>query len=220
MSASSGPMLHVAGSNAWIVGGYGDNFTYDGSTYTPTNGFVTIDVNDESNEGTVIGEWGVDNWEYDASKPPATGRMKVVWTTFDGPADFMDGGIASDLMLHGNSGQEAPVLPTVFSHSAGWGHADVYLNDEILYEGVVAHYMVTEGTRDPITHAIHKGDGTGMFVPTPMGGDSDDGFVYPDQILTHLVVHTDEPDPANFPGFTMFMHINFENNAVSSVSMQ
>ena len=211
-------VFHVAAGNAWIVGGFGDNFTYTGERYTQTDGYVTIDVNDETNEGVLVAQWETKDWKYDDTKSPATGTMKVIWTDFFGEADFMDGGIANDLMLHGDSGQEAPVLPTVYTYSAGWGSADVYLNDEMIYEDVVAHYMTTDGTRDPITHAVHTKDGAGIFSPTPKGGDSGDGFTYPDRILTHVVVHTDVKDTNNFPPFTMFMHINFENTSISTVS--
>lgn len=211
-------VFHVAAGNAWIVGGFGDNFTYSGERYIQTNGHVTIDVNDETNEGVLVAQWETMDWKYDDTKSPATGTMKVIWTDFFGEGDFMDGGIANDLQLHGDSGQEAPVLPTVYTYSAGWGSADVYLNDEMIYDDVVAHYMTTDGTRDPITHAVHTKDGVGIFSPTPKGGDSGDGFTYPDRILTHVVVHTDVKDTNNFPPFTMFMHINFENTSISTVS--
>lgn len=216
--ASVVPMFHAQGSNTWIVGGYGDNFIYDGSGYDRVNGYITIDVDDETNTGIVFAEWRVDDWKYDDSKPSATGWMKVVWTEFVGPADFMDGGIASNLFLHGDSGQEAPVLPTVYTYSAAWGRADIYLNDEKIYDDVEAHYMVTEGTRDPVNRAVHKKDGVTVFVPAPMGGDSGDGFTYPQRMMTHLVLHTDVRDPDNFPPFTMFMHVNFENTSISNVT--
>ncbi len=211
-------VFHAAAGNAWIVGGYGDNFNYTGEKYTQTDGFVTIDVNDETNEGVLVAQWDARDWKYDDSKSPATGTMKVIWTDFFGEADFMDGGIANDLLLHGDSGQEAPVLPTVYTYSGGWGSADVYLNDEMIYDDVVAHYMVTDGTRDPVTHAVHTRDGVGIFTPAPKGGDPGDGFTYPDRVLTHVVVHTDVKDPNNFPPFTMFMHVNFENTSISTVS--
>ena len=218
-SKGAGAMFHAEGSNAWIVGGYGNNFVYNGEKYVRTNGFVTIDVNDKTNEGILIAEWDVKDWQYDASKPAATGRMKVIWSDFFGSADFMDGGIAGNLYLHGDSGKEAPVLPTIYTYSAGWGTADIFLNGQKIYDDVVAHYMVTEGTRDPLTHAVHKKDGKAIFVPKPMGGDSGDGFTYSHRIMTHVVVHTDIADQGkNFPPFTMFMHINFENTAISLVS--
>ncbi len=214
-------MFHATASNVWIVGGYGDNFVYTGENYTPTDGFLTIDVIDETNEGMLVAQWDVRDWKYDDSKPRASGTMKVIWTDFFGQTDltdFMDGGISNDLHLHGDSGQESPLLPTLYTYSAGWGSADVYLNDEMLYDHVVAHYMVTDGTRDPRTHAVHTRDGVGIFKPAPKGGDPGDGFTYPERILTHLVVHTDVLDRNNFPPFTMFMHINFENTSISTAS--
>ena len=211
-----GDEVHVSGANAWIVGGYGHNFVYDGNGYTPTRGFVTIDVNNKTNEGILVAEWDVKNWKYDASQPAATGTMKVIWTNFFAPGGvrFMNGGIAHNLFLHGDSGQEAPVLPKVFTYTAGWGLADVYLAGQKIYSDVVAHYMVTDGTRDPIDHSVHTADGKGFFNPMKPG----DGFTYPERVLTHVVVHTDERDTENFPPFTMFMHVNFENTTISTVT--
>ena len=71
-------MFHSEGSNTWIVGGHGDNFTYDGTTYLPVEGFVTIDVNDDTNDGIVVARWDVQDRKYDDSKPAANGTMKVV----------------------------------------------------------------------------------------------------------------------------------------------
>ena len=184
---------------------------YSGDKYTQTTGLVSIDVNDDTNEGKIVAHWVVNDWKYDASRPLATGTMKIIWTDFLGEADFMDGGIASELVLHGDSGNEAPVLPTVYTYSAGWGTADVYLNDELIYEDVLAHYMVTEGTRDPVTHAVHESEGKSIFVPTPKGGDSGNGFTYPSRNIIHMIVHTEVRDPNNWPPFTMFIHVNFED---------
>ena len=140
------------------VVGYGNNFVYNGEKYTRTNGFVTIDVNEKTNEGILVAEWDVKDWQYDTSKPAATGRMKVIWSDFFGSADYMDGGIAGNLYIHGDSDKEAPVLPTAYTSLTGWGAADVYPNGKKIYNDVVAHYMVTEGTRDPLTHVVvHTG---------------------------------------------------------------
>ena len=215
---SPSKVFHAAGSNAWIAGGYGDNLVFTGENYNKTDGFITIDVNDETNEGMLVAQWEVEDWKYDASAPRAKGTMKVVWTDFFGEADFMDGGIVSNLVLHGDTGKEAPVLPTLFSHSSGWGSADVYLNDEMIYDDIVAHYMVHDSTRDPVTNAVHTRDGVGIFVPALKGGDAGDGFTYPDRILTTLIVHTDVKDPNNLPPFTMFMRIHFQNMSISTVS--
>ena len=77
-------IFHAEASNTWTVGGYGDNFTYEGDQYIATDGYATIDVNDGNNEGLVVAQWRVQDWKYDDSRPSATGTMKVVCTDFFG----------------------------------------------------------------------------------------------------------------------------------------
>ena len=56
-TAAEDARVHVTGNNTWIVGNYGDNFVYDGVGYTPTSGFLNIDVSEESNTGIVVATW-------------------------------------------------------------------------------------------------------------------------------------------------------------------
>ncbi|MEE9284074.1 MAG: hypothetical protein V3U49_08395 [Nitrososphaerales archaeon] len=202
-------IIHVEGSNTWIVGNYGHNFVYDGTGYRPTTGFITIDVDDVDNSGIVVATWDATDY-YGMS-----GTFTAIWTDFFGDADFMNGGIATGGTLHGASGHEAPVLPEVRSYVSGWGSADVYLDGEMIYDDIVAHFMVTDETRDPITHAVYNADRSGFFSPMNPG----DGSTFKDRILTHLVLHTDVQDVENFPPFTVFMHINFENTGTSTPSL-
>ena len=77
-----------------------------------------------------------------------TGDIRMEYSQFDEGSDFWEGGIADFVWLHGNTGQEAPVMPKVRTMLGSWGPADVYVNDELIYEGLVGHMMYTEGSRD------------------------------------------------------------------------
>ena len=212
VSAAGGEdgMIHVTGSNAYIVGGYGDNFVYDGVGYQKTSGFVSIDVNDETNTGLLVATWeATDYYGYN-------GTFVAIMNRFSGPMEWMDGGIATNLTVHGASGRGPPVLPEVYTYVGGWGTADVYVNGELVLEDLDAHFMTTEGTRDPVTREVYNAEKTGLFSPM----NPADGATFPDRILTHVVLHSLEEDTNNFPEFTVFMHINYENTGTFDIGLE
>ena len=65
---------------------------------------------------------------------------------------------------------------------AGWGETDVYLNDELVFEDLDAHFMVTEGLRDSITRYIYNMDRTGFYDPA----NPTDAITFPNRIFTRI----------------------------------
>ena len=200
-TAAEDARVHITGNNTWIVGNYGDNFVYDGDGYVPTSGFVNIDINEEANTGIVVATWEAQDY-YGES-----GTFTAIIDEWMGAADWQDGGIATDVYVHGDTGRGPPVLPTMLAYIAGYGVGDVYVNGVLMWEDLDAHFMVTEGTRDPVERAVWNADGTGYFSPMAPS----DGKMFPDDVLTHVVLHSEEEDTGNFPAFTEFFHINYEN---------
>ncbi len=66
----------------------------------------------------------------------------------------MSSGIASSLVEHGCTGQGEPSYPQLKGKLVTWGHADLYLNDTLLYENLWLHTMYTNRMRDEATNAI------------------------------------------------------------------
>ncbi|MCK5415396.1 MAG: hypothetical protein KAJ35_08440, partial [Thermoplasmata archaeon] len=200
--------VHITGSNTYIVGDYGDNFVYDADGYDTSSGFVTINVNDLTNTGSVVATWeATDYYGY-------SGTFTAVIDEWMAAADWQDGGIVQGIYAHGNTGQGPPVLPTVYAYLAGYGVGDVYLDGVLMWEDLDAHFMVTEGTRDPVFKKVWNADGTDMYSPM----SPTDGKVFPDTLLTHVVLHSTEEDMANFPTWSEFFHINYESTSSSMLN--
>ena len=212
VSAASGneEWFHAAGSNTYIVGGYGDNFVYDGEGYQPTDGFLSIDVSDEENTGLLIATWEAEDYY------GYNGTFVAIMDVFAGAEEWKEGGIATNLTIHGDTGRGPPVLPEVYTYIGGWGEGDIYVNGELVFENLDAHFMITEGTRDPITHAVYNANKTGFYSPM----NTTDSITYPERILTHVVLHSLEGDENNFPQFDVFMHINYENTATFEIDTE
>ncbi|MBF9016908.1 MULTISPECIES: hypothetical protein [unclassified Oceanispirochaeta] len=187
-----------------LIGGYGDNFVYDGKNVVPLEGKATVEVNAKKNTGKMIVEFkGTINPEAGVSH---TGDIRIEYTEFDEGSEFWEGGIADFVYIHGDTGQEAPVMPKVKSDLASWGPADVYVNDELVYEALVGHMMYTEASRNKKDYAIYNADKSAYYSPMK---PADGSIAHPDEMELHFVAHTVEPDTGNFPPHTVWIHLNF-----------
>ncbi len=204
-TASESAVARVEAERARIIGGYGDNFDYNGTKTQYTRGEAKGEFEDETDTGYIEAWIKVPEGVY----PEGAGTYRIVAKNWEEApnATWMDGGIASCLTLHGATGRGAPVLPEVFAYISGWGKADVYKDDELIYEGLEFHFMVTNGARDPETHAVHNSTRTGFWSPT----DPENAYIHRYDIVLHVIAQSLEPDPKNFPPYTVFFNWNFED---------
>jgi hypothetical protein len=217
-------VFHLRGTTVVTIGEYPDNFSYDGSNVVNTElpGFFELHVDSESDTGVMFARFYVSEYQMDADTLLEDAQITVIYPLFGAPTGIMpeywEGGIATDVLLHGDSGQEAPVLPTAFNDVASWGPALVFVNGEQVMGaeeimGVpnvmgafAGHVMYTNEVRDPDSGVVYNAALDAPFSPmAPSDGiESDD-----DASLLHLIVRTEERDDAAFPPFSMFMHVNF-----------
>ena len=139
-------------TNPLLIGGYGDNFNYDGTKVVPFKGKAVVNVNARRNTGNMEVTFnGTINPEKGQTY---SGDIKIVYKKFaEGPV-FWEGGIADFVWLHGDTKQGPPVMPKVRTYLASWGPADVFVNGELVYEGLDGHMMYTERSRDADTFSI------------------------------------------------------------------
>ncbi len=86
-----------------MIGGYGDNFVYDGSDSRIGTGQATINVDPDKDTGTLEATWNGTHTPEDGVT--VTGQIRIVIKTWSGAPAFMQGGIAEDVQLHGATGQ-------------------------------------------------------------------------------------------------------------------
>lgn len=204
-SGSHSAQWNVVASDGLLIGGYGDNFVYDGEDITPVGGVGIVDVNARRNTGRMTATF------YGTIEPERgesyTGEIRLVYDNFSGGPAFMEGGITDFVYLHGATGQEAPVMPRLRSYLASWGDVDIYVDGEMIYEDLVGHTMLTEGARDRRTYAIYDSSGEGFYSPR---NASDSSIANPNTRAMHFVAHSTEPDSNNFPPHTVWLHLNFQ----------
>ncbi len=219
---------HFSASQGYLVGGEGktgNSVRYDGSMIWEGPSYATVDVDPKANEGVVMGIVRTHDHTY-----------TILFTEFNGTESFMDGGIATDLTLHGTSGQGAPIFPKLSTPVAGWGKATVFKDDDVLYKQYPAHFMLTEAGRDEETHQVQflEPDRLKNFITASSSETSSENMqeikadihktedsVNPRTLQLHIVAHSNDQDEENIPPYDNFIHfmwdkITWENDKEKS----
>jgi serine/threonine protein kinase len=144
----------VNGANPFAIGNPADRFSYDGKNVVPMQGSMTMNVNADNDTGEVVME--VTGQIVVQAGMTKTGRWKIVQQIFSKDKDFFQGGVAVDVTMHGDTGREASFYPTMLGKLSTWGMANVFLDDQLLYENLGIHVMYTQGLRND-QHQILKG---------------------------------------------------------------
>lgn len=200
----------LEGRETLIIGEYGHNFAYDGQKVRSVDGEVVVNVNNKNDAGSVVAT--LRNVRHQFSKNETLdGDIRIVMNKFVAKQEFHQGGIAENLWLHGDTGQGPPVMPKLFTFVAGWGPTDIYVNGELVYEDLDGHFMYTEGARRE--EKITKDDGT-FYSPKRK---AETGFTDSSAREFHVVVHSKDPDENNFPPHTRWIHLNWQEVAVTKV---
>lgn len=213
---------HFSANKGYLVGGEGktgNSVRYDGSKIWEGPSYAVVDVDPKDNTGVLLGIVRTQDHTY-----------TILMTKFQGKSEFMDGGIVTDLELHGTTGQGAPLFPKVKTYVAGWGKATVFKDDDVLYKQYPAHFMLTEGVRDESTHQVHyvepeklkilmasrkKGSEEGNASREAMQSIKQEvkqahEYVNPNTMQLHLVAHSPEKDAGNLPPYKEFIHFMFD----------
>jgi|GEM_PF-878187 len=201
----------VSGTEPLIIGGYGDNYQYDGEQVRPIDGWASIDVDSAQDEGRVIAEivTGQESGPIHFGQDVfLEGRIRLVMDRFVETEPFMAGGLAAGLILHGDSGRMSPLMPELYAHLIGWGLMDVYVDGELRFEDLEGHFMLTERVRrgPELGYAVVRTSDGAIYDPEL---EDKSGFSYAPNRELHLWVASPESDPSNYPQRALFLHLNF-----------
>ncbi len=199
------PVWSLKASDGLLIGGYGDNFSYDGSRVVAIGGEAEVLVDVDLDTCTASATFtGTINPEKDKTYG---GEIKLVYNQFMGMMPFQEGGVADFVYVHGDTGQGPPVMPKLRTFLGSWGLVDVYVNGELVYQGLDGHVMLTARSRDLTTYAIYaNADRTAFYSPM----DPSKGYIVaPDEWELHFTAHSDVEDANNFPPHTVWIHLNF-----------
>jgi hypothetical protein len=179
----------IDGSRIFQVGTLNDKSPWDhmgndASNLRPVHGEVIIDVDEIANSGV-----------FRARLQLPEGAYVIELDRFHEFSPCQDGGIASYLFEHGDSGCGDANWPKSILYVAGWGYGHATLNGETLYDDYEIHFMVTQGMRDRETLEV-------MLDPTT--GDA--GAVNPATQQLDFYIRSPKRDEANHPNRAIFDH--------------
>ncbi len=83
------------------------------------------------------------------------GRFELTLDKFKEGPPCQDGGVASMIFEHGDSGCGNTIWPKTILYIAGWGTGNATLDGKPLYKEYQAHFMVTQGIRDRETLKVN-----------------------------------------------------------------
>lgn len=174
--------FHITADKIYVVGGLfdepgWDHIDNDAKSVRPVPGKVTIDVDEIKNTG-----------EFVAKLKLPEGDFEMVFKRFVEFQPCQNGGIASWIFEHGDSGCGDANWPKTLLYLAGWGYADAWLNGKPLYKDYQAHFMITQGIRDRKSLKVHY---PVLNKRTPAGQ------VNPAAIQVDFYIRSKEADPTN-----------------------
>lgn len=186
--------FHITGGGTMLVGSMQDKAPWDhldyaGKRLTPVAGHIEIEVNEIKNAGKVL-----------AGFQEGADHYRIVFDRFAGKQPYQDGGIATRVYEHGDSGHGDTLYPKTWLYLGGWGTASLYKNDEPLYKDYEAHFMVMERSRDRQTHQVHYP--VKRALP---GGETD-----PAGMEIDLWVRSKDQNSQNFPPYETFVHLSWD----------
>ncbi len=134
--------FRLTATKIYMVGGLSESPGWDHMDNEAKNvhlvpGTATIEVDEINNTGKFV-----------ANLKLPEGDFEMVFDRFVEFHPCQDGGVASMIFEHGDSGCGDANWPKTLIYLAGWGYADATLNGKPLYKDYQAHFMVIQGIRD------------------------------------------------------------------------
>jgi len=181
----------------YVVGTLSDKEGWEHMDNAGTNsklaeGTVEIDVDEIKNTGTFIAKLKL---------PEGMFEMKL--DNFKESLACQDGGIASMIYEHGDSGCGNTLWPKTILYIAAWGKASATLDGKPLYKDYDAHFMVTQGIRHRETLKV---DYPQVSRKDIFGKPSLAGEVNPAAMQCDFWIRSPQQNNKNNPPHEHFMH--------------
>jgi len=204
------PPYTFEASNPIVIGDYADPYRYDGNDVRSLIGEGTLEFDAFRDVGSLI----VDIRTTEESGPievaegvALSGDIRLVMEEFFAAAAYMQGGIASNLLAHGDTGVMTAAMPELTLDYAGWGWIDVYVDGQLAYERLVGHFMLGDRVRRSAGqgYAIYRSSDETIYSPDL---EEKSGFIYSNEKELHLFVARSMAGIESAVDTDVTMHLN------------
>lgn len=184
-----------------VIGGYGDNFCYDGQGVRSLVGFLTLSI---AADGTGSIDASVSTTDgsgplHPASSDELTGTIRIRSQIDDSSEVEEQLDINGDIQ-GGDSG-----LPQTHATLTGKSTFDLYVDGELLYKNLLGEWSVA----DPVRQSDGSIRQSGLLY-SPLLRDKS-GFSDPRRLEFTLLLRFDVPDPNNDPPYSIVLHLVFSD---------
>lgn len=208
---SHGSDWHLRATEAKIIGGYGKenwgNLAYGGQGVVAVDGEAEVQVNSESDEGTMVATFTGTIRPTKDQEFSGVIRLEFDVLVGEDAAPWRESGASDFIMIHGDSGQEPPLVPKVSCYLCTWGTGKLFVDDELVHEAI-SHFMWTPTIRDENQIVWADEARTAAYTPAEPGNGI---IARPTESQVHFVFFDPRvPDPDNYPPMGWFLKVNFD----------
>jgi len=184
-----------------VIGGYGDNFCYDGQGVRPLAGSLTLSI---ASDGTGSIDASVSTIDAShqlhlASSGELTGTIRIRSRIDDSSEVEEQVDINGDIE-GGDSG-----LPQTHATLTGKSTFDLYVDGELRYEALRGDWSMADALRQSDGSIRQSG-----LLYSPLLRDKS-GFSDPGRLEFTLLLRSDVPDPNNDPQYSIVLHLIFSD---------
>jgi len=187
-----------------VIGGYGDNFCYDGEggqTLSGTLNLIIARDGSGSIDGTVSTTEGSKPL-HPTSSDELTGTIRIV-SHIDASSD-----VSTDIDINGDTSRGDPSLPQTHALLDGKSTFDVYVNGPLLYEKLRGEWSLADAVRQSDGSIRQSG-----LLYSPLLRDKS-GFSDPKRTEFTLLLHSEKSDANNKPPYSIALHLVFSDVTV------
>lgn len=203
-------LYKINATKGYVIGNYGNNIQWDGLKVNPIKGHAWIKIDPKEHIGDVYADTVGFYNPHDNSI--LNGSLKIQFTHFKGEEEYQGNGVVEDILLFGGTGNGGDYFPATKAILAGWGRADILLDDQKFEQDLIAGFAITQGMRNE-NFAI---TGINESKYRPKYSNRMDFVDKTDREL-HIWVHSRQQDNKNFPGYSFYINLYFEELDVLEV---
>jgi serine/threonine-protein kinase len=163
----------IEATTGYVIGSGSDKYSYDGADKVPITGQFKVDVDPDTDKGAITGTFKA-TIVIRGGRPAQDGTWSFVHDVFVGSKPFYQGGVGENVVMHGDTGHEGPIFPTMDGIVTTWGTGTFSKDGAVVASDVNFHVMYTDGVRDA-RQEILKAPGTCCYDPR----EPSKGFVDP-----------------------------------------
>ena len=184
-----------------VIGGYGDNFSYDGKGVQTLSGTLSLTI---SRDGTGSIDASVSTTKTSGPLHPTStdelaGTIRIT-SRVDATSKLQENATINRDTAGGDLN-----FPQTHALLAGKSAFDVYVNGKLLYHNLLGEWSLAD--------AVRQGDGSirqSGLIYSPLLRDKS-GFSDPKCVEFTLLLHSAAPDENNKPPYSLVLHLVFSN---------